>query len=65
MNLPPPRYAPPLTMHIYFCVDDIPRGRLTLMDSKMVRFAFQFSNLPLNADKAPRPPRNNASAKSH
>lgn len=46
----PPPVADPATMRVYFvCVcalDDIPRGWSALMDSEMVRFAFQFGKAP-------------------
>lgn len=57
----PPPTAPFNNAHLFF-VDVVRRGRSTLMNSKMLRFAFQFSNLPLKGNKVPR---NNPSAKSH
>lgn len=47
---------PPSTMHVHFFLLLFQGAVSTLMNSKMLRFAFQFGNLPLKGDKVPRAP---------
>lgn len=45
---------PPSTMHVHLLLLLFQGAVSTLMNSKMLRFAFQFGNLPLKGDKVPR-----------
>ena len=46
----------PSTMHVWFLLLLFQGAVSTLMNSKMLRFAFQFGNLPLKGDKVPQLP---------
>lgn len=46
--------APSLTMHAYFLLLLFQGAVSALMNSKMLRFAFQFRNLPLKGHNVPR-----------